>query len=317
MDFHGLDLNLLIALDALIAEKSVTRAGRRVHLSQSAMSGVLARLRQTFNDDLLVPTRGEMMLTPLAQSLAEPVRSVLVDIQKTIATKVRFEPRTSQRTFAVAASDYAIAVLMPQFLRQVKEQAPDVRVAFIPVRERIEAVEDLSLDVLVAPEPYVPQGRPREVLFEDTFTCIVWKGNAHIDDRVTLDQYKALGHVAVSFADHGVKSFDERFAAGSGLDRRVEISVPSYHALPELVVGTDRIATIQTRLAHKLSGSFPLKLVPLPSPLPVLREVMFWPPLFDRDPGHIWFRGLLKDTAASLPALGSDSSLPIPARSRR
>jgi len=317
MDFHGLDLNLLVALDALIAEKSVTKAGRRVHLSQSAMSGVLARLRQTFNDDLLVPTRGEMVLTPLAQSLAEPIRSVLVEIQQTIATKVRFDPRTSQRTFAVAASDYAIAVLMPEFLQQLKAQAPDVRVAFIPVRERIEAVEDVSLDVLVAPEPYVPQGRPREVLFEDTFTCIAWKGNPLIGDRVTLDQYKTLGHVVVSFADHGIKSFDERFAAGSGLDRRVEVSVPHYHALPELVVGTDRIATIQTRLAHKLSGSFALKLVPLPSPLPVLREVMFWPPLFDRDPGHIWFRSLLKQTATSLPAFVTDSPLRIPARSGR
>jgi LysR family transcriptional regulator, nod-box dependent transcriptional activator len=317
MDFHGLDLNLLVALDALISEKSVTKAGRRVHLSQSAMSGVLARLRQTFNDDLLVPTRGEMVLTPLAQSLAEPIRSVLVEIQQTIATKVRFDPHTSQRTFAMAASDYAIAVLMPEFLRQLKEQAPDVRVAFVPVRERIEEIEDLSLDVLVAPEPYVPSGRRSEVLFEDTFTCIVWKGNPHVGNSMTLAQYKDLGHVAVSFADHGVKSFDARFAAGSGLDRRVEVSVPSYHALPELVVGTDRIATIQTRLARKLSGSFPLKLVPLPSPLPVLREVMFWPPLFDRDPGHIWFRSLLKQTAAALPAVGTESPSRMPARSRR
>jgi len=317
MDFHGLDLNLLVALDALIAEKSVTKAGRRVHLSQSAMSGVLARLRQTFNDDLLVPTRGEMALTPLAQSLAEPVRSVLVEIQQTIATRVRFDPRTSQRTFAVAASDYAIAVLMPEFLQRLKEQAPDVRVAFIPVRERIEEIEDLSLDVLVAPEPYVPQARPREVLFEDTFTCIAWTGNPHIADRVTLNQYKTLGHVVVSFADHGVKSFDERFGAGSGLDRRVEVIVPNYHALPELVVGTERIATMQTRLARKLAGSFPLKLVPLPSPLPVLREAMFWPPLFDHDPGHIWFRSLLKQTAASLPAVGSDASARVQARSRR
>jgi DNA-binding transcriptional LysR family regulator len=317
MDFHGLDLNLLVALDALISEKSVTKAGRRVHLSQSAMSGVLARLRQTFNDELLVPTHGEMVLTPLAQSLAEPIRSVLVEIQQTIATKVRFDPHTSQRTFAMAASDYAIAVLMPEFLRQLTKQAPDVRVAFVPVRERIEEIEDLSLDVLVAPEPYVPPGRRSEVLFEDTFTCIVWKGNPHVGNSVTLAQYKDLGHVAVSFADHGVKSFDERFAAGSGLDRRVEVSVPSYHALPELVVGTDRIATMQTRLARKLSGSFPLKLVPLPTPLPVLREVMFWPPLFDRDPGHIWFRSLLKQTAETLPAVSTESPSPMPARSRR
>jgi LysR family nod box-dependent transcriptional activator len=317
MDFHGLDLNLLVALDALIAEKSVTKAGRRVHLSQSAMSGVLARLRQTFNDDLLVPTRGEMVLTPLAQSLAEQIRSVLIEIQQTIATKVPFDPRTSQRTFSVAASDYAIAVVMPAFLRQLKEQAPDVRVAFIPVRERIEVVEDLSLDLLLAPEPYVPPGRPHEVLFEDTFTCIAWESNPHISDRVTLDQYKALGHVVVSFADHGVKSFDERFGAGSGLDRRVEVIVPSYHALPELVVGTDRIATMQTRLARKLAASFPLKLVPLPSPLPVLREAMFWPPLFDSDPGHIWVRSLLKQAAASLPAQGNDIASRIPARSHR
>ena len=108
MDLHGFDLNLLVALDALLAERSVTNAGRRVHLSQSAMSGVLARLRHAFNDKLLVASRGGMTLTPLAESLIEPVRSILEEIYRTIIVNVPFDPATSRRVFTIAASDYAV-----------------------------------------------------------------------------------------------------------------------------------------------------------------------------------------------------------------
>src|ERR671913_559083 len=122
MDLHGFDLNLLVALDALLSERSVTNAGRRVHLSQSAMSGVLARLRRAFNDDLLVPGRGGMTLTPRAQALVEPVSAILRDIEHTLSTHVRFEAASSRRMFTVAASDYAITVLLTPMLRELHRQ---------------------------------------------------------------------------------------------------------------------------------------------------------------------------------------------------
>ena len=134
MDLHGFDLNLLVALDALLAERSVTNAGRRVNLSQSAMSGVLARLRHSFNDKLLVASRGGMTLTPLAESLIEPVRSILEEIYRTIIVNVPFDPATSRRVFTIAASDYAVTVLLIDALRRIGRDAPGVTVVIIPLR---------------------------------------------------------------------------------------------------------------------------------------------------------------------------------------
>ena len=131
MDLHGFDLNLLVALDALLAEKSVTNAGRRVHLSQSAMSGVLARLRQALNDKLLVASRSGMTLTPLAESLVEPVRSILEQVHRTIIVNVPFDPATSRRVLTLAASDYAVTVLLTDALRQINKDAPGVCVVII------------------------------------------------------------------------------------------------------------------------------------------------------------------------------------------
>ena len=144
MDLHGFDLNLLVALDALLAEKSVTNAGRRIHLSQSAMSGVLARLRHALNDKLLVASRGGMTLTPLAESLVEPVRSILEQVHRTIIVNVPFDPATSRRVFTIAASDYAVTVLLTDALRRVSRDAPGVTVVIIPLRERTPESEDLG-----------------------------------------------------------------------------------------------------------------------------------------------------------------------------
>src|SRR6476469_7995400 len=133
MDLHGFDLNLLVALDALLAERSVTNAGRRVHLSQSAMSGVLARLRTVFGDELLVPARGGMALTPLAEQLVEPVAAVLLEIQQRILTQVPFDASTTKRSFTVAASDYAVSVLLAPLLRDLRAAAPGVSVTIVPL----------------------------------------------------------------------------------------------------------------------------------------------------------------------------------------
>src|SRR4030095_3490667 len=124
MGLHGFHLNLLVALDALLAERSVTNAGRRVHLSQSAMSGVLARLRHAFNDKLLVASRGGMTLTPLAAALIEPVRSILEEIYRTIIVNVPFDPATSRRVFTIAASDYPIPVLPPHETSRIRSTHP-------------------------------------------------------------------------------------------------------------------------------------------------------------------------------------------------
>ena len=303
MDFHGLDLNLLVALDALLSERNVTNAGRRVHLSQSAMSGVLGRLRRCFHDDLLVAARGVMRLTPLAESLQQPVRDILQQVQITVATKVRFDPANATRHFTLRASDYAVSVLMADLLQEMQRLAPRITVEIAPMKPGIvDDLDSLLVDFVFIPLPYVPRGHAHDILYEDTYTCIAWSSHSQIDKTLSLDQYRASGHVVVSFEPGRLVSFDEKFGLEAGLERRVEVIAPSSHVLPELVVGTDRIATIQTRLALKFARVFPLKLLPLPVPLPVLQEAVFWPTHLERDPGHMWFREVMKKTAARLDA---------------
>jgi LysR family transcriptional regulator, nod-box dependent transcriptional activator len=300
MDLHGFDLNLLVALDALLAERSVTNAGRRVHLSQSAMSGVLARLRDVFGDELLVPARGGMVLTPLAEHLVEPVRVVLLEIQQRILTQVPFDPSTTHRSFTVAASDYAVSVLLAPLLRNLRVSAPTVSITIAPLRDRVKQLEDAHLDLLIVPDVFVPAGRPHHVLFRDTFSCIASAAHPTIGETLTLEQYAALGHVVVSFVEGRVTSFDAQFGPGGGLQRRVEVVAPSYQVLPDLVIGTDRIATIQTRLARRFAATHPIKVLALPAPLPTFEEAMVWHERFDGDEAHAWFRAKMLETGATL-----------------
>jgi DNA-binding transcriptional LysR family regulator len=304
VDLHGFDLNLLVALDALLKERSVTNAGRRVHLSQSAMSGALARLRHALNDELLVPGRGGMTLTPLAESLVEPVASILRQAQETLSGHTAFEPSTSRRTFTIAASDYATTVLLADALRELSAQAPHVTAVIVPLHDRTDELDDL--DICILPQSLVPPARPHELLFRDTFTCLVWQGNQQVGERLTLDEFTSLGHVVVSFAEHH-RSCDEHLGPPMGLERRAEVVVSNFHALPGLVVGTTRVATIQMRLAKKLASSYPIRIVGMPVPMPTLDEAMMWHQRFERDPAHQWFRSLLKRVASNMPAATAEA----------
>jgi DNA-binding transcriptional LysR family regulator len=317
MDLHGFDLNLLVALDALLAEKSVTNAGRRVHLSQSAMSGVLSRLRQALNDKLLVPSRGSMTLTPLAESLIEPVRSILEQVHRTITVNVPFDPATSRRVFTIAASDYAVTVLLTDALRRISRDAPGVTVVIVPLREQTPETADLGLDLVIVPKAYTPATSPHEVLFEDAFTAIVCSRHSTVGATLQPDQYRRLPHAVVSFSDDTRINYNERFGDQDSIELHVQVVVPSYHALPALIVGTNRIATLQMRLADTLAASYPIRLVPIPLPMPVLEEAMMWHPRLDRDAGHAWLRGMLRETAAALPRLGREPRAPMHHRPRR
>ena len=302
MDLQGFDLNLLVALDALLSERNVTNAGRRMHLSQSAMSGVLARLRRAFNDDLLVPGRGGMTLTPLAEALVEPVSAILRGVEHTLSTYVRFDPASSRRMFTIAASDYAATVFLPAALRELHRQAPSVSVTIVPLRDGMESLEDRQIECLILPRAYVPPSRTPELLFDDVFTGIVASDHPAVGERLSAEQYRSFGHVIVSLAQDRRVSIDDLAIAEAGLDRRVDVVAPSFHVLPALVVGTERVATIQFRLATMLASAYPIRIVGLPIDLPILEEVLLWHPRFDRDPGHAWFRGILKRAAAALPA---------------
>ncbi len=192
MDLHLFDLNLLVALDALLTERNVTRAGNRLNLSQSAMSGALARLRHYFHDELLVPVGRQMALTPVAEELVEPVRDILLRIRGTLGSKPQFHPQTATRHISLAVSDYVAEILMADVLRRARREAPHITFELRGVgRRATEDLESGELDFLISPEGYVSAAHPTDVLFEDTYTCVVWADNdfgRHVVDARGISQ---------------------------------------------------------------------------------------------------------------------------------
>lgn len=302
MRFNRLDLNLLVALDALLSEKSITRASRRLNLSQSATSGVLARLRDYFMDDLLVQVGRNLILTPLAVSLVEPVRDVLLQIQRTIEIKPEFDPATATREFRLFASDFVSTVLLGELGRRIAAEAPGVTIDISPTTSTpAEQLERGEVELMILPRKYMSESQPTELLFEETYTCIVWTGNTLVGDTLSLDQYMALGHVSSRFGT-SLASFEEHFLKDSGYDRRIEVSTTNFTSLPHFVIGTNRIATMHTRLARMLACYYPIRLIAPPIAFPKLEMCMQWNRFLDRDPSHIWLRKMLLEIADAEPA---------------
>src|SRR5437773_4043754 len=199
MHLGGLDLNLLMVLDALFVEKNVTRAGERIHLSQSATSGALSRLREYFKDDLLVPVGRRMVLTPLAEELAQPVRELLQHAEAVIRRTPVFSPESSERKFRIVMSDYIAIVLMTRALPQIQRSAPGITLQIMPLRT--DALEQGDADLSIVPRQILAKDHPFEVLFQDEFVCIACAKNKLIGKSLSLRDYLSLGHVAVRFGE--------------------------------------------------------------------------------------------------------------------
>jgi LysR family nod box-dependent transcriptional activator len=300
MEFRSFDAGLLVALDALLTEKSVTRAGERLHLSQPATSIILGRLRQYFGNQLLVPSGRRMVLTPLAESLVQPVRSCLIQIQHTVASKTEFNPAASDRKFCLAASGYVTAVLMPQVMEEVARQAPGIKFELVRLDESMDQrLEKGDIDFLIRPSVYAMATHPKESLFEDTHTCVVWRKNSLIGNKVSRNQFLKAGHIEVHFG-HAPAIFEEWFAAHYGELRKIEVVAQDFEVACRLVTGTNRIATVMSRMALLCADYLPIRLLRPPFAIPKVTHSLQWHRYQDQDPGHIWIRAILKKAAGDL-----------------
>lgn len=298
MRFNRLDLNLLIGLDVLLAECSITRAARRLCLSQSAASGILARLREYFDDELLVQSGRNMVPTPLALSLMQSVREILLKIKHTVETAVEFRPETTTRHFRLVASDFVTSVVLARLTSRLKEVAPFVTMEILQPNERsLSLLERGEIDMVLLPERYLSRSHPSEELFSDDFTCIVWNGNTEVGERIDEADFLRLGHVATSFGSHQHFAFDEWFFNSIGLNRRIEVMCSSFSMLPQFVIDTRRIATLQRRLAMQLARYYPVRVIEPPVHIPRIVECMQWNPSNDTDPSHLWLRAMLRRAA--------------------
>jgi LysR family transcriptional regulator, nod-box dependent transcriptional activator len=291
---HDLDLNLLVTLDALLTEQGVTRAAQRLNLTQPAISNALRRLREHFADELLVQLGRRMVPTPLAASLQQPIRDLLLQLEGLLLAKPSFDPARIERTVVIVASDYVVTVLLAPFLRRVARAAPGLAIDVVSpgdsIRARFRAGE---LDLAVVPEAVASPDHPRQIVLRDTYCAVVWEGNPHVGDAISRETLGALRHSVPGFGDLRPSYIPNQLLEQEGVRCAAAVTMPSFALAIEAIVGTEHVTTVPRRLADVYARRLPLKLMPCPVKLPPIVCVLQWHRHRERDPLTVWLRGQL------------------------
>jgi DNA-binding transcriptional LysR family regulator len=306
MNLAAVDLNLLVAFEALMAERNVTRAGRRVGLGQPAMSAALSRLRLIFKDELLVRGPGAPMRpTPKGASLCRPVSEVLARVRQVLDAETEFDPSAARAVFRIATSDHPGTLVLPRFLEVLAREAPgiDVRMFALDKRHAFDLVDRNEIDLVIGSFRNIPKRIRRQRLYTDGYVCIARRGNPHLGrrGRMTLDAYAAAPHVLVTLAadDRGVV---DEVLAKHDLRRRVALTVADFHLVPRIVERTDMLGHLPRRIATELTRAFDLVVLEPPLPLPPWNVDVFWGGVSDAEPGAKWFRERLFDIGREIEA---------------
>jgi DNA-binding transcriptional LysR family regulator len=294
----GIDLNLLVALDALLREHNVTRAGQQVGLSQPAMSHALSRLRDLLQDELLVRGPDGMRPTALGQELAPAVREVLDQIRRTLFDSGRFEPATDERTLTLAVSDYVGHVLVPALVARIRERAPHLQLRFrpLPPAVPVQALAEGELDLVIGTFGSVPPGVMREDLYAERFVCLLARQRAQ-PGPLTPESFAARHHVLVTSPGEGPGPVDDALGA-LGLRRHIAVYVPHFLVAPALVVRDDLVVTLPHRLAVEAAGQLPVELLEPPVPLETFPVSQLWHERTARHPAHLWLREQVRAAAS-------------------
>lgn len=297
MRLDNFDLNLLVAFEILLEERSVTRAARRLNVTQSAMSASLKRLREGFQDELLVLHGKKMIPTQHALTLAPEVSSALVRLKSLIATGTRFDPATSKRRFRINASDYITTVLLVPLVEILQKEAPGIRLNLsLPNVESAAMLEAGEIDLILTPDEFMEGEHPRELLFEERHVVVGWRENPALSGLMTRETFLNCGHVAVRIS--GQNTFIENILAKLVPDRRIEVSAQSFIQVPWLLRGTHRLAVMHERLAKVTAPVLDLKIAQSPFQLPLMREMMQHHVTRSHDAGLTWLRNKLSKFAA-------------------
>ncbi|MCW3492597.1 LysR family transcriptional regulator [Microbacterium sp. SSM24] len=298
-----LDLNLLIALDALLTERSVTKAAQQLHLSQPALSASLARLRAHFNDPILARQGNSYELTPLALRLAEHTSTALDSARRVFESQAEWSPADSTREFSVYGSDYSFATVGRAACAIASERAPGVRFRFmLHTPAVIDDVENRlrSVDGMMIPHGFLTD-LPYLDLWRDRWLIVAAIENERVREGLTLE---ALGELPWVFTYQSRSAFTSasRQLQQLGIEPHVEAVVESFLALPHFIAGTDRLGLVQAGLSDSLLGSGDVRLIEPPFDATPVLNALWWHPVHGRDPEHTWMRGIFAEAAATLSA---------------
>lgn len=305
MRFKRLDLNLVVVLDALLAERSVTKAGQRLHASQTTVSDALRRLREYFNDELLIQVGRKMVPTPLGESLTLPARSMLLQAEVMLNTTPSFDPSGARRTFTLMVSDYISTVLLSQTVATLSRIAPHITIEVMGHSQQPwESLERGDIDFLIMPSDFLSADHPQETLFHDEFCCIASRDNRELGESISIQEFMQMGHVVARFGHNRTPSVDEWFFRRFGNQRRIEMYTTGFFSVPQMIVGTDRIATLQRTLVDYYAQQLPIRVLRHEFELPTLSEGLQWNRFADADPGMIWMRSVLREHSSAISAHG-------------
>lgn len=311
-NLRGIDLNLLVSLDALLHERNVTRAAARLHLSQPALSAQLARLRRLFDDPLLLPAesgRG-MMPTARALTLEEPLRAALQEVQALVQERPDFDPLQAERTFQIAASDNAIGTVgMPLMAHLAAHAGSGIRLGFrMPNAPDVaERMESGAIDLMIGSERAVAPNMKVRKLLQERFVMAQRKGHPRGVGRLDLDTYCSLRHVLVSPSGGNFHGYMDEQLERIGRRRTVALSVQQFTLVPEILAATDYVCTLPSRLAMRHADR--LDRFDLPFKAEGMTLYLAWHPRNHRDPANIWLREAVAAVAAPKqpPASGARS----------
>lgn len=296
----AIDLNLLVVLDALLHENSVTAAGRSIGLSQPATSHALAKLRELLHDELLVREGRGLRKTAFGEQLAPTVRQLVTEIEHTLFRRPSFDAQTSSRCFRLATNDYCGAVLLPPLLSSVREAAPNVVIDVFPQQGPIPVGEFSrgELDVVLGTYGRVEAPIVSRLLLREDFICAVRRDHP-LGRRLTLRRYVELDHLLVANPGYGPGVVDHALGA-RGLQRKVAMRVPHFLVAPAIVARTDLVVTLPRRLLGAIADSSKLYVAKPPLHIPSFGVQLLWHQRSSDDPGSRWFLEQIAACAAQL-----------------
>jgi len=306
LHFNRFDLNLLVALDALLQEKNVTRAAEKLFISQPAMSGSLQRLRERLDDPLLVRVGRVMELTPKAKALIKPVREILLLVQNTIDVEPVFNASTARRAFTVVMSDFVAVLLMPRVMRRLMREAPGIRLHIEPITSRAQdqlktGDVDLVVRAKIAPneELTLDEGLESQFLFNDTWVCAADAHHPTLGDTLSLEEYLELPHVSLNLGKT-ILTVESVALTQLSLDIDIVATAQNFATLTFMLPDTSLLTLISRSMAARMSENIPLKVFKPPFELPPLEEMMIWHNRDSEDAGHVWLRQLFLGIAQDI-----------------
>jgi len=301
MNLVTIDLNLLVAFEALLVERSVTRAGRRVGLTQPAMSNTLVRMRDLFADELFARTPSGMVPTPRTLEIAPSILDALAQVRRVFEKGHPFEPETAERRFTISVSDYSNLILIPGVIASLRTQAPGVnlRIKSLSTLSVYEDMDTGDTDLAIGGHLPIPARYAAVNLFEEHFVCIMDMENPVAASGLDMEAYACAPHILFSRDSASAGVADDALSA-IGLKRRIAVIIPHVMALPFAIRGTDLVATVAERVALRLQDLTRVAIFPVPIDVPSFSLKLVYSRRLEQDPALVWLKDLICKVASSL-----------------